>query len=491
MKPTAGVRADSADDARLAALGYAPTFARDMSLWENFSLGFTYLSPVVGVYSIFALALAAGGPPMIFWLLIVGAGQFLVALVFSELVSQYPLAGGIYPWARRLWGRKWAWLAGWIYGWALLATIAAVSFGAGPFLADLLGIAQSSTVNILAATGIIAGVTLVNLQGTAVLGRVALFGFVCEILGALALGLWLLIFERAQPWTIIFDTQGVTGGVEGYFPAFLGAALIGLYQYYGFEACGDVAEEVADPGRRIPRAMRYTLYVGGAAATFICYALLLSVVDIPAVIAGTDPDPIGHILRTTFGPVGSRLLLVVILVSFFSCALSLQAAASRLIYAYARDGIIAGSAHLARIPRGRQMPPAALVLAAVLPALVILLEIMAPGGVVMFASFAALGIYVAFQMVVLAALRARLKGWRPNGPYTLGSAGLLVNALAFGYGVSAISLLARPAGAASAGFLQNWIVLIGVAAVVGTGVLYLWVAAPHRRGRSPAGDALD
>jgi len=137
------------------------------------------------------------------------------------------------------------------------------------------------------------------------------------------------------------------------------------------------------------------------------------------------------------------------------------------------------------------MPPAALVLAAVLPALVILLEIMAPGGVVMFASFAALGIYVAFQMVVLAALRARLKGWRPNGPYTLGSAGLLVNALAFGYGVSAISLLARPAGAASAGFLQNWIVLIGVAAVVGTGVLYLWVAAPHRRGRSPAGDALD
>ena len=486
----AGLAQDRSDDAQLAALGYTPTFARDMSLWENFSLGFTYLSPVVGVYSIFALALAAGGPPMIFWLLIVGAGQFLVALVFAELVSQYPLAGGVYPWARRLWGRKWAWLTGWIYGWALLATIAAVSFGAGPFVADLLGIAQGSTVNILTAIGIILGVTWVNLRGTALLGRVAMFGFVCEILGALVLGLWLLVFDRAQPWSVIFDTQGLGHGVDGYLPAFLAAALIGLYQYYGFEACGDVAEEVADPGRRIPRAMRYTLYVGGAAATFICYALLLAVVDIPAVMSGADTDPIGHVLRTTFGPIGSRCLLGVVLVSFFSCALSLQAAASRLIYAYARDGIIAGSATLARVPAGRQMAPAALGLAAVLPVGVVLLEIIAPGGLVMFASFAALGIYVAFQMVVLAALRARIKGWRASGPYTLGRAGFIVNALALLFGVSAIVLLAQPGTSADAGLLQNWIVLIGVGVVVGTGLLYLALAGPHRRGHSPAGDAL-
>ncbi len=37
---------------------------------------------------------------MIWWLVIVGIGQFLVALVFGEVVSQYPVAGGVYPWAR-------------------------------------------------------------------------------------------------------------------------------------------------------------------------------------------------------------------------------------------------------------------------------------------------------------------------------------------------------------------------------------------------------
>ena len=81
------------------------------------SLGFTYLSPVVGIYTLFAFALATGGPPMIWSLVIVGIGQFLVALVFSEVVSQFPVAGGVYPWARRLWGKKWAWMTGWSISW--------------------------------------------------------------------------------------------------------------------------------------------------------------------------------------------------------------------------------------------------------------------------------------------------------------------------------------------------------------------------------------
>ena len=54
---------DDQDAEQLRALGYSSDFNRSMSLWENFSLGFTYLSPVVGVYTLFGLCLAAGGPP--------------------------------------------------------------------------------------------------------------------------------------------------------------------------------------------------------------------------------------------------------------------------------------------------------------------------------------------------------------------------------------------------------------------------------------------
>ena len=66
------------DAAQLAELGYESRFERRMGLWENFALGFTYLSPVVGVYSTFALAFVAGGPPMIWSVVIAGLGRALM-----------------------------------------------------------------------------------------------------------------------------------------------------------------------------------------------------------------------------------------------------------------------------------------------------------------------------------------------------------------------------------------------------------------------------
>ena len=75
------------DSAQLEALGYDSKFDRSMSLWSNFALGFTYLSPVVGVYTVFAFAIVTGGPPMFWSYLFVGLGQLLVAW-YSERLSR-------------------------------------------------------------------------------------------------------------------------------------------------------------------------------------------------------------------------------------------------------------------------------------------------------------------------------------------------------------------------------------------------------------------
>ena len=138
-------------------------------MWANFSLGFTYLSPVVATYTLFGIAIATGGPPMIWWLVIVGVGQFLVALVFGEVVSQFPVAGGVYPWARRLWGRRWAWMTGWVYLVALLTTIAGVVYGAGPYLAALLGFEAGTGSTITCALIMLAVALALNMLGTRVL----------------------------------------------------------------------------------------------------------------------------------------------------------------------------------------------------------------------------------------------------------------------------------------------------------------------------------
>ena len=51
-----------------------------------------------------------------------------------------------------------------------------------------------------------------------------------------------------------------------------------------------------------------------------------------------------RILESSLGTFGSKVFLVVTVTAFISCVLSLQAAGSRLLYAFARDRMLPGSA---------------------------------------------------------------------------------------------------------------------------------------------------
>jgi amino acid transporter len=479
----------SADDEQLAALGYTGQFERGMGLWSNMALGFTYLSPLVGVYSLWAFSLSIGGPPAIWWIVIVGIGQLLVALVFGEVVSQYPLAGGIYPWTRRLWNRRYAWTVSWIYIWAVIVTITAVAEFGGGFVAALFGVAATPGVVLLTAVGLLAIALIANVSGTRTLARVAKIGLAAELIGVIVLGLYLLLFQRVQPFSVFFDTMGA-GGDEAYFFTFLAASLSGLFLFYGFEACGDVAEEVSDPTRRIPRAMILTIVVGGVSGLLSYAGYVLAAPDLESIVAGEDVDPIPGILESTLGTFGSKVFLVVTVTAFVSCVLSLQAAGSRLLYSFGRDRMLPGSRWLAHLPARHAVPINALVVVTVVPMLICLFVFWRPDSLARVTAFAVCGIYVSFQAVVLAALRQRLKGWRPAGLWNLGSWGLVVNVLALAYGLFAIYLLIRPGDAGT--FLDRWIVAIGVAIVAGSGLLYLLIARPDRHSDGvPEGDAIE
>ena len=104
-------------------------------------------------------------------------------------------------------------------------------------------------------------------------------------------------------------------------------------------------------------------------------------------------------------------------------------------------------------------------------------------------SFATLGIYLGFQMVVLAALRARLKGWRPSGAFTLGRWGMPVTVAALTYGVLAIINMAWPR-TPDAPWYDNYIVLLSAVVGTGLGAIYLFIARPDQRGSAPSGDAI-
>ncbi|WP_111721234.1 APC family permease [Homoserinimonas sp. OAct 916] len=476
------------DEEHLRKLGYEGRFDRSMSLWGTFALGFTYLSPLVGVYSLFAFGVSLGGPPVIFWLVIVGCGQLLVALVFGEVVSQYPIAGGIYPWVRRLSGRYFAWMAAWIYIWAIIVTVTSVAeYGTG-FLASLFGLPQTKEISLALAVALLLVALVINLSGTKNLARAAKIGLGAELIGVVGVGIYLMIFQRKNDFSVFFDTMG-TAGDGSYLPVFIGAALTGLFLFYGFEACGEVAEEVANPGKEIPRAMIMTILVGGVSGLIAFAGYILAAPDLAAIVSGENADPIAGILEATLGTVGGKIFLVIALTAFLSCVLSLQAAGSRLLYSFGRDGMMPGHKWLAEVS-AKKVPRNALIVACLVPILICLIIYFGPEGLInQVTAFAVLGIYVSFQSVVLASLLARFKGWKPAGQFSLGAWGLVVNIVALAYGITAMFLLAWPG--TSGEFLSDWIVLIGLVLVVGTGLIYMAIVRPGRNLSLPEGDAVE
>jgi amino acid transporter len=268
----------------------------------------------------------------------------------------------------------------------------------------------------------------------------------------------------------------------------MAAAVTGLFTCYGFEACGDVAEETPNPGTAIPRAMRMTIYVGMLAAAFVCLALIVAQPDMPGAISGKVADPVEAVLIGAFGPVGFKIVICVVLVSFMSCILSLQAATSRLVFAYARDKMVVASDFFATVSPHTHVPVRALVMSGIVAGIIICLGLIFANAIAVIVASAIIGIYVAFQMIVVGALSARLRGWAPGGKFRLGAWAWPVNIVALIYGVGAIVDMAWPR-TPDAPWYIDWSMSVTWLAIVGVGVLYMLLARPYDHGAAPAGDA--
>lgn len=488
-----GGRSLSGDDAHLRVLGYEEKFERKIGMWSNFALGFLYLSPMVGVLSMFTQALTTAGPPSILWLVIAAAGQLLVAMVFGEIVSQFPIAGGLYQWARRLWNGPYAWIMSWIYIAGIVVGCTTTAMFSADFVLALFhsdsNISSTPLQKLIIATAVVLICLALNSTGSKTLATIAKVGLAAEVAGIVVVGLYLLIFSRHNSFSVLFDTMG-TGDNGDYLSAFATAAIIGLVLYYGFEACGEVAEETPNPSRTIPRSMMLTVILGGVAALFSFIGYILAAPNLQSIVNGDVANPITAILVDNFGQAGTKVFLIVALTSFLACVMGQQAAGSRLIFSFARDDMFPGSAIFKKISR-RKVPVNATVAVAFVPICLFVLLYFLPDALFRVAAFQMLAGYFAFQMVVFASLRARAKGWQPGGRWTLGKWGWPVGIGALIYGVLSMIVLARPNGDPSLHFFDRWIALTGFVVVAAIGLVYMVIAKPYRNSTAPEGDAAE
>ena len=196
----ASVTTPAEDSSELQRFGYRQELKRSLSFFSDFGVAFCYLSPVVGIYSLFALGVGTGGPAYIWTIPIVVGGQLLVSLVFAELASSYPLAGALYQWSRHLLGRSYGWWVGWIYAWALIITVASVDTGITGFVITLVNNwfgtsfnASSPNVILLCTIVLIVIQAGVNIMGVNFTALIARWGVWVEVLGTFGVAVLLAI----------------------------------------------------------------------------------------------------------------------------------------------------------------------------------------------------------------------------------------------------------------------------------------------------------
>jgi amino acid transporter len=471
---------------------------------------------MVGIYSLYTLGLGTGGPRYIWTIPLVVGCMTLVALVFGELASEYPLSGALYQYGKYTVGARYGWFIGWIYGFALLATVASVDSGAVGYVAALSNLwlkthlDPASHVTIFLVTGaIIVLSAILNWIGAKIMGQVARFGVYVETIGTFGVFIALAIFGFHQRAGFIFTTQNVEHlkgnalGLDfgGSWPsAALVAILANVYIFYGFESAGDISEETVEAQRQVPRAMRNALLYGGIASFVLVLGLLLATPasGIGAVVSGG--------INTILGTLPSWLqdfFLVMVIVAFFSCGTAVQGAGARVAFALARDGGLPLSRKLRAVSPRHRTPANAILVGTIVPFLFLLLVLVNPSKTVhvlwfdypahvnalyALVSFATSGIYLAFLLTVAGALVARARGWKPSGVFTLGRWGFPVTVAGAIYLTLMLLDIVWPSPLSSgrAVFNYGWITLLVMLLIVGAGALYEAVTRPDRKTRDAA-----
>ncbi len=251
------LRDTSRDERLLAAHGYRQELERGLSLWSSFSVGFATISPVVGIYSVMSLGAMSMGPSWVWVVPLCLLLQFGVALVYAELSSQFPLAGGCYQWVRRLVGDRLAWFTGFLYLASALASLTTVAYLGGFWLGLLAtGAPPSANGQVLCGALLLALGLAVNLLGINPLKYFVNAGIVAEAIASIGIGVLLLLFFRNHPLDLLFSGPGGTGGADGaYLDGVLTALAVGGWAFLGFDACSQISEETTDARVSTPRAI--------------------------------------------------------------------------------------------------------------------------------------------------------------------------------------------------------------------------------------------
>jgi amino acid transporter len=358
-----------ADDvAVLRRMGYAQELRRGMSAFSNYAISLSIICILAGGVTSFQVGFCSVGGAAI------GIGwpiscllSLAVALTMGQVASAFPTAGGLYHWASILGGRGWGWVTAWFNLAGLVTVLAAVNVGTWQFAAGALGPrlgfdpTKASPSAVLGAQ--IAGVVLitvsqaiVNHRGIRLTTRLLDFSGYWILAVAAALTVAMLVFaKRLAPGNLL--TFANYGGPRGgdVWPAtpsvpwlFLLGFLLPAYTITGFDASAHTAEETIGASVNVPRGIARSVLVSGLTGWAMLAAVVAAVPDLDGA-AAKGADAFAWMVASVVPGTIAVALYVGIAAAQYLCGLATVTSASRMAYAFARDGGLPFSSTLRKV----------------------------------------------------------------------------------------------------------------------------------------------
>jgi amino acid transporter len=431
----------SEDERMLAKLGYKQELSRSWSGFSNFAISFSIISILAGCFTTFGQAWNNGGPIAISWgWPLISLFILIIGFTLSELVSAYPTSGGIYWWASKMGGPAAGFFTGWLNLIGLLAVTASVAYGCATFIDLTLNTLSSSWANgysltrvfviflvvlILAAVlNIFSGHLMAVLNNVSVWWHVAGASIVILVLAFIPKTHQALSFVFGERINNSGYANASIGGGTYWFLVLPLGFLLTQYTITGYDASAHLSEETQAASQGAAKGIWQSIFYSAIGGWLLLLAFLFAVQNPDAVTKG------GGGVDLIFGqalPQGWHVLVLFISAAGqFFCTIACLTSASRMTFAFSRDGAIPGSRALSKVSRAR-VPANAVMFVAVVGAIITLPALIkvdingAPVPVAFYAvvSIAVIGLYLAFAIPIF--LRWRMGDSFQPGSWTLGS----------------------------------------------------------------------
>jgi amino acid transporter len=432
---TAGPTADKPDylDDRtlLHRLGYAQELFRVMGGFENFAISFTIISVLAGTLTSYFIAFNNGGPVAITWgWLLVGLFSTVIALAMGEIASAFPTAGGLYYWASRLGGAGWGWFTGWFNLVGQIAVTAAIDYGAAIFVTSLLNLwfDYPNTTNWIFVTfsAIVALHLFLNMfsvRFNATLNRISAGWHMIGVLVVVAV--LIVVPDDHQSAGFVFTETINNSGFSGatftsavFWFVFGIGLLMSQYTINAWDASAHMSEETRQASRAAAWGMVAAVTVSVVFGFMLLVAVTFAVPDVEGTL-GAVGNAVPYIWENSMSTRWAEFLLFIACVAQLFCGNASVTSASRMMFAFSRDGAVPGHQLWKRVARADRVPVFAVAAICVL-AWALMLPTLANGviGYLVGTSISVIGLFLAFGLPIV--LRYRLGDRFEGGAWSLG-----------------------------------------------------------------------